>query len=124
MCNCDYETPTVYKEVIRRARKRHRCGECWGVIEYGVHYWENRGLWERKWSTHKTCGSCHVLANSLLDCYSFGDLEECIDNDLGLGERDRGSDARIAYAGMLRRRRHASKVAISLPTTTTQGSQP
>jgi hypothetical protein len=124
MCNCDYETPTVYKEIIRRARKRHRCGECWGVIEYGVHYWENRGLWERKWSTHKTCGSCHVLASSLLDCYSFGDLEECIDNDLGLGERDRGSDARIAYAGMLRRRRHASKVAISLPTTTTQGSQP
>jgi len=110
MCDCnDYEAPAVYHEVIRQANKGHRCGECRGSIKPGHHYWENRGLWDSQWSTHKTCGSCHVVANNLLNCYSFGDLMECIDNELGLGDRDRGSDARIAVAGMLRRRRHAEQ---------------
>jgi hypothetical protein len=110
MCDCsDFETPAVFEEVTRKARKCHRCGECKGLIERSDHYWESRGLWQGEWSTHKTCGSCYVVAHSLLDCYSLGDLVECIDNDLGVGDRDRGSDARIAYAGMRRRCRHAKR---------------
>ena len=110
MCDCsDFEAPAVFKEVTRRARKRHRCGECLGLIEPGAAYHESRGLWDGQWSSHKTCKSCFVVANDLLDCYSFGDLAECLDNDLGIGDRYRGSDARIAVAGMKRRRRHAER---------------
>ena len=48
-----------------------------------------------------------------------------IDNDLGLGDRDRGSDARIAYAGMLRRRRHAERtLRHRRPCSSTQEPQP
>ena len=108
MCDCsDFEAPAVFEEITRRSRKRHRCCECKGLIEPGQHYWESRGLWDGEWSTHRTCGACYVVAHTMLPCYSIGDLIECIDNDLGIGDRDRGSDARIAYAGMLRRRRRA-----------------
>jgi hypothetical protein len=34
---------------------------------------------------------------------------ECIEEELGIDDRFRGSEARIAYAGMLRRRRHAER---------------
>jgi hypothetical protein len=45
MCDCDFR-PTLYREAVRRARRRHRCGECAGLIEPGQHYWEFRGLWD------------------------------------------------------------------------------
>lgn len=109
MCNCsDYERPSVYQDVARKARKRHRCGECRGLIEPGTFYHETRGLWEGQWSTQKTCGSCWVVAHTLLDCYSFGDLIECLNDDLGFRYRPTG--ARGAYAAMLRRRRAAERI--------------
>ena len=108
MCDCDaYDRPAVFEEVTRRARKRHRCGECLGLIEPGATYHESRGLWDGQWSTHKTCGPCYVVAHTLLHCYAFGDLVEGLDCELDLGER--GGPARVALAGMKRRRRAAER---------------
>jgi hypothetical protein len=108
MCDCDaYDSPAVFEEVTRRARKRHRCGECRGLIEPGTAYHESRGLWDGQWSTHKTCGSCFVIANTLLDCYAFGDLVESLDCELDLS--DRSSPARDVVAGMKLRRRAAER---------------
>ena len=109
MCDCDYyDRPVVFRQVIRRARKRHRCGECLGLINPRTHYYEARGLWDGRWSTHKTCGSCHVIANTLLECYAYGQIEECLDYELDL--RERGNPGRIALAGIKRRCRHAEKI--------------
>lgn len=109
MCDCDdFDRPAVFEEVMRRARKLHRCGECRGIITPGCHYHESRGLWDGQWSTHKTCGACYVVAHTLLDCYAFGDLVECLDWDIDLDQR--GSSARVALAGMKRRRRAAERV--------------
>ena len=109
MCDCsDFSAPAVFKQVTRRARKRHRCGECEGLITPGCHYWESRGLWEGQWSTHKTCGSCYVIAHTMLSCYPFGNLMDCISSDTE--DRVSGREARTAYAGMLRRRRQARRI--------------
>ena len=108
MCDCDaYDRPAVFEQVTRRARKRHRCGECQGLIEPGTSYHESRGLWDGQWSTHKTCGSCYVAAHTLLDCYAFGCLVEDLDCELNL--RDRRSPARAVVAGMKRRCRAAER---------------
>jgi hypothetical protein len=109
MCDCNYDRPKVFKEIPRRARKRHQCCECQWLIEPGTAYHESRGLWNGEWRTYRTCGSCFVVANDLLDCYSFGDLAKCLDEDLGIGDRYRGSEARSAYAAMMRRRRQAER---------------
>ena len=109
MCDCDfYNGPDVFHEITRRARKRHRCGECRGLIAPGCHYYESRGLWDGEWGTHKTCGSCYVIAHTLLDRYCFGDMIEAIDCEYDLSER--GNPGRIALAGMRRRRRAAERV--------------
>ena len=110
MCNCDdYESPAVYHEQTRRAKVRHRCGECYGLIEPGTAYHESRGLWDGQWSTHKTCGSCWVLGHTLLDCYSFGGLAEEL-QECWLDMRHQNSSTRIAVASMKRRRRAAEQV--------------
>lgn len=109
MCDCDaYDRPAVFEQVTRRARKRHRCGECQGLIEPGASYHESRGLWDGQLSTHKTCGSCFVVAHTLLDCYAFGYLAEDLD-EYWLDLRHRNSPTRIAVAGMKRRRRAAER---------------
>jgi len=109
MCSCDdYDRPAVFHQVTRRAKVRHRCGECQGLIEPGTAYHESRGLWDGQWSTHKTCGSCYVVANTLLDCYSFGDMAECLDWDIDLDRY--GNSAHVALAGMKRRRHAAEQV--------------
>ncbi len=110
MCDCsDFEAPAVYEEVTRRARKRHRCGECRALIEPGQRYEETRCLWEGQWSTHKTCVACSVIGRTLLGCYGLGGLAECLSEDFDFSDRVDSRDARIAYAGMLRRRRHAER---------------
>jgi hypothetical protein len=110
MCDCsDFDAPAVYEEVTRRARKQHRCGECRGLIKPGERYEEIRCLWEGQWSAHKTCVTCSVIGRTLLGCYGFGGLAKCLSEDFDFSDRVNSRDARIAYAGMLRRRRHAER---------------
>lgn len=111
MCNCnDFEAAAVYKEHIRRAKKRHRCGECRGLIEPGQHYWESRGMWDGEWNMFRTCGSCFVLGHNLVACYTFCNLLECIAEEFDLWDRRNCREVRAACAGMLRRSRHAERI--------------
>jgi hypothetical protein len=111
MCDCsDFEAPAVFEEITRRSRKRHRCCECKGLIEPGHYYWESRGLWDGKWGTFRTCGSCFVLGRNLVGCYTFCDLSECIAEEFDLWNRRNCREVRAAYAGMLRRGRRADRV--------------
>ena len=112
MCDCsDFETPAVYKKVIRRARKRHRCCECRGLIEPGVDYEEYRILMKGYgWSRHKTCQPCAAIAGALFVVYGVGGLKDCLMQDYDLSDRRNCSEARTAYAGMLRRKRQARRI--------------
>jgi hypothetical protein len=127
MCNCsDFDSPKVFKEVSRRARKRHRCVECAGLIEPGDHYWNISGLWGDEWSTYATCEPCHALADDLLDCYIFGELAEWIEETYDLRDRRKSHGARLAVAGMKRRQRRAERIlrqeAQGSPTPACRGS--
>jgi hypothetical protein len=111
MCNCsDFDSPKIFKKVSRRARKRHRCVECAGLIEPGDRYWNISGLWGDKWSTFVTCEPCHALADDLLDCYIFGELAEWIEETYDLRDRREPHGARVAVAGMKRRQRRAERI--------------
>jgi hypothetical protein len=111
MCDCDlFDRPKLFKESVRKARKRHQCCECRGFIEANTRYWESRGNWDGSFSAFRTCGSCYIVGHTLLDCYCFGDLIESLDNCLGFGDREQDSEARVAYAGMLKRKRKAARI--------------
>lgn len=41
-----------------RAKKAHKCGECWELIQPGQAYQHMRGLCEGEWITERTCLLC------------------------------------------------------------------
>lgn len=61
----DYEQPSFYHDIERKARKDHRCCECRGIIKQGERYHEHRGKWDGEVSTFKRCADCTHLACDL-----------------------------------------------------------
>lgn len=49
---------TEYVNHYPTARKRHRCGSCWRLIEPGESYWRQAGLDRGTAWTTKTCEHC------------------------------------------------------------------
>ena len=89
MCDIgDAESPKIYRNEIRKARKTHICCECGSVIEVGELYDVFTGLWDR-FMTYKTCLFCiQVRATAHVDMglkydesIPFEQLWECVGMD-------------------------------------------
>ncbi|MGB0963769.1 MAG: hypothetical protein ACPGVY_13845 [Mycobacterium sp.] len=74
------ETPTLYSETWRTARKTHWCIECRRHrIRPGDRYLDIDGLWDGRWNGFRQCARCAtafkaVLSESVEDCLEFGGL--------------------------------------------------
>ena len=51
------ESPKCYTVTSPKARKEHRCCECFGVIQKGEPYERYSGIWDYA-ATFKTCSDC------------------------------------------------------------------
>lgn len=103
---CD-ETYRIYNGPdLVRARKDHRCDECYRPIAKGESYYRSSGLGSDGWDQHYICTHCHVATEWLrINCSGFlhsgvrEDIEEHVDE---YGDSDAGPGlARIAV-GMRR----------------------
>lgn len=66
------ETAIVLHERHPKARRAHRCDECWRVIAIGDRYTVERTIWDSRLRTHKTCAGCWTVREWLLDrCGGF-----------------------------------------------------
>lgn len=75
----DYETPSVYSENFRVARKYHRCSECGRAILSGQRYKTTFGVWVGDAKSYKTCPSCISILDLVQSKYAnfswaLGDL--------------------------------------------------
>lgn len=70
--------PTVYRQELRRARKKYECGECGDEILPGYLYEFFTGLYEGFWSTYRTCARC---VNVRDDYFKGGWVFLCIAED-------------------------------------------
>ena len=52
--------PSVLEERCRKARRRHTCVECGGVIDPGTLYWDIRGCWDGEWDHYRQCVPCNT----------------------------------------------------------------
>lgn len=66
--------PSCYTATTPRARKRHKCCECRGVIEAGEAYHKFSGIWDGEADTFKTCCDCEALRSKVIREYGI-DLE-------------------------------------------------
>jgi hypothetical protein len=80
-CACvyvgDYDGPEFCHAERRRARKTHKCDECWREIVAGETYEHVRGKWDGYMSTFKTCGDCLSIRDSFFcEGFMYGGLWE------------------------------------------------
>jgi hypothetical protein len=77
---CDCETPTLFDDTERAARREHQCVECGRTITPSSRYRDIKGLWNGSWSAYAVCLPCADLrkwAERLgdgCDCVPFGQL--------------------------------------------------
>lgn len=87
---------TVLSSRQQKARKQHRCSECYRMIESGEQYLYEATYFDSEFRAYKTCAHCLVVRNWLLDnCSGFvyGDLAY----DLGEHDSDSFGMARMKY---------------------------
>lgn len=81
----DYDEPSCFRSVFRKARKTHTCVECREPIVPGQVYEEASGKWEGSWDLIRTCVPCVNMRNDL--CWGgfiYGGLREQISECLGV----------------------------------------
>jgi hypothetical protein len=79
-CFCDYDAPTFYSNVRRKARKVHKCEECRGPILPGEQYECVTGKWDYV-DTFRTCDRCVDLRtwtknNVPCLCWAHGNMHD------------------------------------------------
>lgn len=101
MCYC--EPPKAFRQDNRKARKKHKCCECFSIINVGEVYEYSSGVWDYP-ASFKTCMSCvdvRRTADDIYDCTPcFGELREVIEgnslcSDYGLKEFAKDTDTDI-----------------------------
>jgi hypothetical protein len=81
-CDYDYDRPEFYTEAVVKARKPHRCTECFGPIFIGEHYKRRSGKWDGRVENYPECRRCMELrqwATISMPCFcanTFGSLHE------------------------------------------------
>ena len=80
-CYCDYDPAGFYHQVTLRAKKEHRCSECYRAIEPGDAYEHVRGKLDGMFDTFKTCPRCLALREWVKThvpcfCWAHGNIIE------------------------------------------------
>lgn len=74
---CDYDPPAVWGVIERKARRDHKCAECFNGISKGDQYEYYSALYDGAWFNSKTCKSCVALREAfrdMNDCFGVGEL--------------------------------------------------
>ena len=59
------ETPEVYVHERPKARKKHTCCECRGVIQPGELYHRHRGVWDGRGCSFRVCNDCEAIRKEM-----------------------------------------------------------
>lgn len=82
---CDCVTPSAFNEIMRKAKKEHKCCECCQKIKPGEKYQYCSGVWDGVPDSYKTCLLCVKLrenyANEAGKNVAFEGLKEAISNE-------------------------------------------
>lgn len=62
LCDCDLEPVECYSETkVAKARKNHRCDDCFGAINKGDGYTRVGYVFDGQGRTVKRCGDCQAI---------------------------------------------------------------
>ena len=70
------DSPSVFRQITRTARKEHQCCECRRKIEPGSKYQYSSGIWDGSAHDFKQCINCSLVANAAADVSDEDELPE------------------------------------------------
>jgi hypothetical protein len=76
------EQPSAIWERFQRARKPHKCCECYAEILPGDRYQVVSGVWGGEFSNYKSCSPCAWIRNTMRDggeASCFTELKEAME---------------------------------------------
>ena len=74
-------------EIVRRARKAHKCNECGATIGPKEMYEYSTYLFDGRWREHKTCLTCKEIRDRLFCSWNYGAVWEGVwDHLMDLGD--------------------------------------
>jgi hypothetical protein len=86
-CDCSYDGDfdnTLESEVMRTARRTHKCGECGRDIHRGERYEVASVLSDGSWSTYKTCLGCTRIRDRFCSHgWIWGGVAELVEGCIG-----------------------------------------
>jgi len=93
----DESPAALYNSKMIKARKEHKCCECYSTIRPGECYENVRANWEGTWTTIKTCRTCvnvrkSLFRNGFIHEALIENLEECYGIDFYLEPPDPDED--------------------------------
>lgn len=83
-CSCEIEVdcydaqPTSFESFSKMARKRYRCTECSRTIMAGESYRWERGQWEGKRTTYRTCSDCLSIRDIFFQRWVYGEIIDAL----------------------------------------------
>ena len=116
MCSIDLEPCSLWDEREVRARKRHVCDCCHGLIEPGTIYVKHFSICDGDPTSEKCCAECKAARVEFADAdghmmatpsYSLEMLRECVAEAFREDWTDEDKRWRVLLAGMYKRRRAA-----------------
>ncbi len=67
------EMPSCFTQVNRKARKDHKCCECFETIQKGETYSYTSGVWDGTGQSFKQCTNCHEIMEAAANMTEFDD---------------------------------------------------
>ena len=82
-CSCEIDMDVsdfseILFEKIVKARKEHRCHECYTTIKCGDEYYKEKSLYDGTISTHKTCMDCKSIRDNMVCSFYWGEIMEAV----------------------------------------------
>ena len=88
-CSCDFDydgVVSIHSDLLRTARKEHKCIECNEKIKPGEKYHYITQLYDGRWSSLKVCVPCELIRANF--CAPYFMLREMIQDYLGFDYMD------------------------------------
>lgn len=70
----------------RNARKTHKCGECYRMIQIGEKYKCEKNVYEGELETFKTCTDCMSVRDALFCNWMYGEIWEAVGEEVNNGD--------------------------------------
>ena len=64
MCGIDGEGPSAFWRSNPKAKKEHKCCECFSLIGIGETYELSKGVWDGKFGSFRTCEICSKVRSA------------------------------------------------------------